>query len=97
MTQTDQNGYAWLDAHAQRGERAAPAFYVLAAISALALALPWKLPKTALALNLLTLVATFAVLAIGIWVAYAGGQIRHREFRYGLPPEPRGGYEKMRD
>jgi amino acid permease len=88
----------WLDAHAQRATRAEPAFYVLATIAAVAFALPWKLPKTATALNFITLAATLAVLALGVWIAYAGGQIRHREFRgYGSPPDPRGGYEKMRD
>src|SRR5581483_4142966 len=87
----------WLDAHAQRGERAEPAFYILAALAAAALAVPWKFPKTATALNTLTLLGTIAVLAIGAWVAYAGGQVRHQEFRYGTPPEPKGGYEKMRD
>jgi|ERR1043166_8731926 hypothetical protein len=97
LTQADAGGNEWLDAHGQRGERAEPAFYVLAVIAATALALPWKLPKTATALNFITLVATLAVLALGIWVAYAGGQIRHSEFRYGSPPEPRGGYDKMRD
>jgi hypothetical protein len=97
LTQVDKGGEEWLDAHAQRGKRAEPAFYVLALIAAVALVLPWKLPKTAVALNFLTLAATLGVLALGIWVAFAGGQIRHREFRYGPPPEPHGGYEKMRD
>lgn len=93
---SDERGYEWLDAHAQRGKRAEPAFYILAAIAAIALALPWKWPKAALALNVLTLAGALAVLALGSWVAYAGGPIRHREFRYGKPPEPVGGYEKMR-
>src|SRR5207248_255799 len=97
LTQSDEHATEWLDAHAQRGKRAEPVFYVLAAIAAIALALPWNLPKSAGALNWITLVATLAVLGLGIWIAYAGGQIRHREFRYGSPSEPRGGYEKMRD
>lgn len=94
---SDENGYAWLDAHAQRGKRAEPAFYVLAALAAVALVIPWKFPKTATTLATLTLAGTVAVLGLGIWVAYAGGQVRHKEFRYGSPPEPAGGYEKIRD
>lgn len=94
---SEKPGYQWLDAHAQRGKRAEPAFYILAALAAVALSLPRKLPSTAVWLNAITLAGALAVLALGIWVAYAGGQVRHREFRYGRPPEPEGGYENMRD
>ncbi|MEA3189242.1 MAG: hypothetical protein QOD99_3072 [Chthoniobacter sp.] len=97
LTQADEGGTNWLDAHAQRAERAEPAFYALAAIAAVAMAVPRKFPKSELWLNGLTLIAAIAVLFLGAWIAYAGGQIRHREFRYDAPPEPRGGYEKMRD
>ncbi len=93
----DTNGDAWLDAHAQRATKALPVFYVLAGTAFLALALPWKFPKSAFALNLITLLLAVATLCVGGWIAYAGGQIRHKEFRYGSPPEKRGGYEKMRE
>ena len=93
----DHDGYAWLDAHAQRATRALPVFYGLAALSALALFLPWPFPKSAFTLNVITLLTALAVVGIGGWIALAGGQIRHKEFRFGKPSEPVGGYEKMRD
>ena len=92
----DRDGVAWLDAHAQRATRALPVFYVLAGVAFLALILPWKFPKTSLPLLALTLVCTVLAMAAGAWIGYAGGQIRHKEFRYGKPSEPLGGYEKMR-
>lgn len=94
---SDHGGDEWLDAHAQRAERAEPAFYILAALAAAALIVPWKWPKCATLLSVSTLVGAVIVLGLGIWIAYAGGQIRHKEFRYGSPSEAPGGYEKMRD
>jgi len=93
----DRDGVAWLDAHAQRATRALPVFYVLAGVAFLGLLLPWKFPKTSMPLLALTLVCTFVALAAGCWIGYAGGQVRHKEFRYGKPSEPLGGYEKMRE
>lgn len=92
----DRDGAAWLDAHAQRATRTLPIFYATAAVALAALVLPWKFPKTALPLNALTLVSAVVTLAVASWIAYAGGQIRHKEFRYGKPSEPLGGYDKMR-
>jgi uncharacterized membrane protein len=90
-------GYAWLDAHAQRATKTVFVFYILAGVSLVALVLPWKFPRTAVPLAAFTLLLSFGSLAVGGWIAYAGGQIRHSEFRYGRPPEKLGGYEKMRD
>lgn len=100
MTRSDELSARWLDAHAQRATRALPAFYVLAMLAALAAALPWRLPKSALPLGLLTLLVALAVLGLGAWIAFAGGQARHAEFRFpqnAEPPEPADGYEKMRN
>lgn len=94
---SDHDGYAWLDAHAQRATKALPVFYALAAVAAVALVVPWKFPKSATTLNIITLFLAIVTLAAGSWIALAGGQIRHKEFRYGKPSEPLGGYEKMRD
>ena len=94
---SDHDGYAWLDAHAQRATRAVPIFYGLTALAGLALLLPWPVPKSALSLNLLTVLLAIVSLGFGSWIALAGGQIRHKEFRYGKPSEPTGGYEQMRE
>jgi len=87
---------AWLDAHGQRALHAMPAFYALIALSLAALLLPWRWPKTALWLNALTLALTIVDFSLAGWIGYAGGQAMHKEFRSGMPPEPLGGYDKMR-
>jgi hypothetical protein len=83
---TDDPGTDWLDAHMERAEKAAPAFYLLAALAAAALLAPRKWPRAALPLAVATL--ALAVLCAGAsgWIALAGGQIRHPEFRTGPPP-----------
>jgi hypothetical protein len=87
---------AWLDAHGQRALRAVPAFYALIALSLVALLAPWKWPKSALVLNSLTLALAIIDFGLAGWIGYAGGQAMHKEFRAGMPPEPVGGYDKMR-
>jgi hypothetical protein len=87
---------AWLDAHGQRAVRSMPAFYALIALTLLALLLPWKWPKSSLVLNSLTLALAIFDFGLAAWIGYAGGQAMHKEFRSGLPPEPVGGYDKMR-
>jgi hypothetical protein len=94
---SDHNGYAWLEAHAQRAARVIPVFYALAAATLAGLAVPWKFPRSAGPLNTVILILALAALCAGGWIALAGGQIRHPEFRYGKPPETPGDYEKMRD
>lgn len=93
---SDRSAYAWLDAHGQRAERGGRVFYLLAAVSLVALVVPAKLPKLGKPLSLATLLVAVAALLIGGWIAYAGGKIRHKEFRHGPPPEKLGEYEKMR-
>jgi hypothetical protein len=102
LARSDEAGARWLDAHAQRATRFAWVFYVVAGAAAIALLAPWPLPKSAMPLAIATLILGLVALGFGGWIAYAGGQIRHKEFRsdikrFKLPPEPAGGYEKMRD
>jgi hypothetical protein len=94
---SDDAGALWLDAHAQRATRALPAFYTLAFLALAALLVPWKFPKSATPLVIATLILTLVCFGLGGWIGYAGGPIRHKEFRYGKPPEKPGGYEQMRD
>jgi hypothetical protein len=87
---------AWLDAHGQRAMRAMPYFYVLIVLTLAALLIPWKWPKAALALNSVALAMAIVDFCLAGWIGYAGGQAMHPEFRAGMPPEPVGGYDKMR-
>ena len=78
---TDDDGTDWLDAHMERAEKAAPAFYALALLAAAALVAPHKWPRTTRPLAIAAF--ALAVLCEGAsgWIALAGGQIRHPEFR----------------
>ena len=87
---------AWLDAHGQRAVRAMPAFYALIVLSIAALFVPWRWPRSARVLNALTLALALFDFGLGGWIGYAGGQAVHKEFRFGMPSEPVGGYDKMR-
>jgi hypothetical protein len=92
---SDETGGVWLDAHAQRAERFIFVFYIAAAVAAAALLVPWRFPKSGLPLSCLTLVVSLVALGFGCWIAYAGGQVRHTEFRFGKPSEKRGDYERL--
>ncbi|HEX8281572.1 MAG TPA: hypothetical protein VF551_09350 [Chthoniobacterales bacterium] len=87
LTLADPDGRAWLEAHADRAERLAYLFYALAATAALALLLPRKWPALAMPLAIATLLLALVSLGAGASIAYAGGKIRHREFRTVPPPE----------
>jgi hypothetical protein len=93
----DRPGYEWLDAHAQRGTRAAPVFYAVAAIALVATLAAIFIPRAAVVVSIVTSLLAVGALFAGLWVASAGGPIRHKEFRAGKPPEKPGEYEKMRD
>jgi uncharacterized membrane protein len=77
----DSDGQSWLDAHMHRAERWIYIFYALAGVAASAALVPAKAPKTALSLAILTVAVAVASLAVGGWIAKAGGQVRHPEFR----------------
>ncbi len=81
LSLTNDQGAAWLKAHEHRADEFIWFFYALAAVAAAAIFAPLKWPKSATALAIITLVFSFAVLAMGGYIAYAGGRIRHREFR----------------
>jgi hypothetical protein len=84
---SDADGRAWLEAHADRAEELAYFFYALAVVAAAAIFLPRKWPRTALPLTVATLLLAICSLGAGASIAYAGGRIRHREFRTAPPPE----------
>jgi hypothetical protein len=81
----DTDGGMWLDAHRRRAESLIGAFYALAALAAVAIGAPLRWPRLAFPLAGVTWVGALLVLAGG-WIAYAGGKVRHREFRNEPPP-----------
>jgi hypothetical protein len=86
LSMSDETGSAWLAVHAHRADILVWFDYALALIAALALFLPRKFPKATIPLAVLTLLLGCTCLAGGGWVAYAGGKVRHREFRNEPPP-----------
>ncbi len=83
----DADGVKWLEEHERRGEQLIYAFYAVAALAAAAAVAERFVPRAALSLALATVVLATGALAAGGYIATAGGRIRHREFRYVLPPE----------
>ena len=86
LSMADEDGATWLAVHAHRADTLVWCFYALAAVSAVALVAPGQFPKAERPLLILTLLLAIVSLAAGGYIAYAGGRIRHREFRMGPPP-----------
>ena len=87
LSMTDDDGHAWLDEHQRRAELLIYFFYALAGLSAFAVAIPIKWPKTSTSLVITTVLLGAIVLGMGGYIAYAGGKIRHKEFRTEPPPK----------
>ena len=85
-TIADDTGGDWLAIHRHRAEENQWIFYAAAAAALAALVLPLKWPRSALPLALLTLAVALGASAVASYIAYAGGKIRHREFREAPPP-----------
>jgi hypothetical protein len=81
LSMADEDGQAWLDAHKHRAEQFIYYFYALAALSAVAILAPIRWPKSSVLLAVAVLLCGFVVVGMGGYIAYAGGKIRHREFR----------------
>ena len=94
LTMTDDPGHAWLDEHLRRGEQLIYVFYALAVLALIALAAPAKWPRSARPLVIAVIVLGFVTLGAGGYIAYAGGKIRHREFRNVPPPTRKPGTER---
>src|SRR6266568_4720089 len=85
----DTAGDQWLDEHMARGEKLIYAFYVLAGLAAVGMFAPMKWPRSSFPLAIATFVIGCTTLGIGAYIAYAGGHVRHREFRFEPPPQAR--------
>jgi hypothetical protein len=93
LSMTDEDGEAWLDEHMHRAEDLIWVFYVLAALSAFAIAAPIKWPKSSVPLAVGVILLGAVTLGSGAYIAYAGGRVRHREFRNEPPPPKRSDHE----
>jgi len=89
LSMTDEAGEAWLDEHMHRAENLIWVFYALAALSAFAIAAPIKWPKSSMPLAVAVILLGAVTLGSGAYIAYAGGRVRHREFRNEPPPPKR--------
>ncbi len=83
-------GEAWLNTHMHRAEKTIYVFYALAALALGAILLPIKWRSAALPLAIVTFIVALGTLGVGSWIAYAGGKIRHKEFRRADEPPPEG-------
>jgi hypothetical protein len=88
LSMADEPGQAWLDEHQDRAEDCIWFFYGLAVLSAIALVVPRKWPRSATPLVISVILLSAVTLGFGGYIAYAGGKIRHREFR-NVPPPPK--------
>ena len=88
LSMENEVGQSWLEEHEDRAEDCIWFFYGLAALSAVALVAPRKWPRSATPLVASVIVLGLVTLGCGGYIAYAGGKIRHREFR-NVPPPPK--------
>jgi hypothetical protein len=93
LSMTDEDGERWLDEHQDRGEDLIWIFYALAVLSAAAITVPIKWPKSSAPLVIAVILLGAATLGSGCYIAYAGGRIRHREFRNEPAPPKRPEHE----
>lgn len=87
LSMADDDGQAWLKAHAYRADKLVLLYYGLAVVAACAIFVPKKFPRTATPLVFATIVLAICSLGGGVYISHAGGKIRHREFRNVPPPE----------
>lgn len=77
----DADGAEWMETHDDRAHLWSKVVYGTASFAALALVLVAFKRKLTLPLGLITAVACLVCTASLVWVAEAGGKIRHPEFR----------------
>jgi disulfide bond formation protein DsbB len=87
LSMADEDGQAWLKEHEHRADELIYFFYALAVLTAAAILAPIKWPKSSVPLAIIVLLFGSVVLGMGGYIAYAGGKIRHREFRNEPPPK----------
>jgi hypothetical protein len=93
LSMTDEDGERWLDEHQGRAEDLIWIFYALAILSAAAIASPIQWPKSSAPLAIAVILLGAVALGSATYIAYAGGKIRHREFRNEPAPPKRPEHE----
>jgi plastocyanin len=86
LSMADDPGRAWLAEHKARAENLIWFFYALAVLSALGLIVPIKWPRSSIWFAIAVLVLGAISFGLGGYISYAGGRIRHHEFRNEPPP-----------
>ena len=94
LAMSDDDGQAWLDEHQARADKFIYLFYALAVVSAVAIVVPMRWPKSSPALALAVILLGAGALGCGTYIAYAGGKVRHREFRNEPAPPKRPEQER---
>jgi hypothetical protein len=94
LSMADDDGRAWLDEHMHRAEDLIWVFYLLAALSAVAIGAPIKWPKSSVPLGIAVILLGAVTLGTGAYIGYAGGRVRHREFRNEPAPPKRSEHER---
>jgi len=93
LSMADGDGQAWLDEHKDRAEDLIYIFYALAVLSAIAIAALIKWPRSSFPIVVAVILLGAVTLGTGGYIAYAGGRIRHREFRNEPPPPKKAEHE----
>ena len=88
----DDAGQIYLERHRDLAEKWLFLFYVTAAAAAAALAVGWKWPRMLWPASAAAVVLCLGSLVAAALVAESGGVVRHREFRYGPPPQAPSGW-----
>lgn len=87
MVMADEDGRAWLKAHEHLAEKLIYFYYALALVATAAIFAPKRWPGSTRPLLFATMLLAMVSLGAGMYIAHAGGRIRHREFRTVPPPE----------
>jgi glucan phosphoethanolaminetransferase (alkaline phosphatase superfamily) len=83
---SDESAQKWLNWHAYLADRIVWAHSIAAAFASAALVALWKYPRVLHPALILTVLAALTAVSLGGFLAFAGGKIRHAEFRHAPPP-----------
>lgn len=84
----DEPGQAWLDLHMERAEGLTWLYWMSSIVAGGALAASFKEIVWFKTLNLLSFILSVCVWGGSLWIAEAGGKIRHQEIRDSAPLAP---------